>query len=253
MSKPFNIHDWHAKQRLAEEDKKETLAISPEEMEQLHKTGKVRLKDGSLLVFAGDLNVKEDELDEMSTTGTGASFQAGSGEAYATPKAFKKKKDINEAYSGFLRNPEDPDSEKFEPTGSVFEFREELRALFGKFKGDLKSPDFIKGVAQIMVNWKSLLRSQLDENKKKKKNINEVSYSDFKRNTESSPRQKIARGISQVSKMIKEIEKIVAHNFKLKTELDMNSGTFLKSTNRKIHELGARLKQLENKLREFSN
>ena len=212
MSKPFNIHDWHAKQRLAEEDKKETLAISSEEMEQLHKTGKVRLKDGSLLVFAGDLNVKEeveasdsmsnndiaalekivrdydmgkiqtvikilsDRISEMSTTGTGASFQAGSGEAYATPKAFKKKKDINE-----------------------------------------------------------------------------VSYSDFKRNTESSPRQKIARGISQVSKMIKEIEKIVAHNFKLKTELDMNSGTFLKSTNRKIHELGARLKQLENKLREFSN
>ena len=212
MSKPFNIHDWHAKQRLAEEDKKETLAISSEEMKQLHKTGKVRLKDGSLLVFAGDLNVKEeaeagdsmsnndiaalekivrdydmgkiqtvikilsDRISEMSTTGTGTSFQAGTGAAYATPKAFKKKKDINE-----------------------------------------------------------------------------VSYSDFKRNTESSPRQKIARGISQVSKMIKEIEKIVAHNFKLKTELDMNSGTFLKSTNRKIHELGARLKQLENKLREFSN
>jgi len=212
MSKPFNIHDWHAKQRLAEEDKKETLAISSEEMEQLHKTGKVRLKDGSLLVFAANLNVKEeaeagdsmsnndiaalekivrdydmgkiqtvikilsDRISEMSTTGTGTSFQAGTGAAYATPKAFKKKKDINE-----------------------------------------------------------------------------VSYSDFKRNTESSPRQKIARGISQVSKMIKEIEKIVAHNFKLKTELDMNSGTFLKSTNRKIHELGARLKQLENKLREFSN
>ena len=53
--------------------------------------------------------------------------------------------------------------------------------------------------------------------------------------------------------MIKEIEKIVSHNFRLKTELDMNSGTFLNSTNKKIHEIGARLKQLENKLREFSN
>ena len=76
---------------------------------------------------------------------------------------------INEAYSGFMRNPEDPDSEPFGPTGSVSGFREELRALFGKFKGDLKNPEFIKGVAQIMVNWKPLLRSQLDENKKKKK------------------------------------------------------------------------------------
>ena len=91
-------------------------------------------------------------------------------------KAFTKalgrdltKDELFEAYSGFLRNPEDPDSEKFEPTGSVAQFKEDLRALFGKFKGDLKNPEFIKGVAQIMVNWKSLLRSQLDEKKKAKK------------------------------------------------------------------------------------
>ena len=169
MAKPFNIHDWQAKQKLAEaKDHK----ISQEEMEKLHKDGKIKLKDGSMLFF-----VKED-IDEMSTTGTGASFQAGSGEAYATPYAFKKKR---------------------------------------------------------------------------KNRMDEVSYSDFKRNTESSPRQKIAKGISQVGKMIKEIEKIVNHNFRLKTELDMNSGTFMKSTNRRIHELGAQLKRLENKLREFSN
>jgi hypothetical protein len=77
---------------------------------------------------------------------------------------------LNEAYSGFRRGePEDPDSIPFKPTGSVSEFREDLRALFGKFKGDLKNPEFIKGVAQIMVSWKSLLRSQLDEAKKAKK------------------------------------------------------------------------------------
>ncbi len=72
---------------------------------------------------------------------------------------------LEEAYSGFLRNPEDPDSEPFNPTGSVAEFKEDLRALFGKFKGDLKNPEFIKGVGEIMVSWKSLLRSQLDEAK----------------------------------------------------------------------------------------
>ena len=83
MAKPFNIHDWQAKQKLAEaKDHK----ISQEEMEKLHKDGKIKLKDGSMLFF-----VKED-IDEMSTTGTGASFQAGSGEAYATPYAFKKKR-----------------------------------------------------------------------------------------------------------------------------------------------------------------
>ena len=85
--------------------------------------------------------------------------------------------EVDEAYSGFLRNPEDPDSTSFEPSsqrikGKVSQFKEDLRALFGKFKGDLNNPDFIKGVAQIMVSWKSLLRSQLDE-----EDVDEVSMS----------------------------------------------------------------------------
>ena len=228
MAKPFNIHDWQAKQKLAEaKDHK----ISKEEMKQLHQTGKVKLKDGTMLAFMKEDELAENEtpkgesmsnadiralqtiisnynlnkilntlavivdrtgkhdeaemikkltnqMNEMNTTGTGASFQAGNSAAYATPKAFKKKR---------------------------------------------------------------------------KDRMDEVSYRDFKRNTESTPRQKIAKGISQVGRMIKEIEKIVNHNFRLKTELDMNSGTFMKSTNKRIHELGAQLKRLENKLREFSN
>ena len=75
---------------------------------------------------------------------------------------------LNEAFSGFTRNPEDPDSAPFEPSsqrikGKISQFKEDLRTLFGKFKGDLSNSDFIRGVAEIMVNWKSLLRSQLNE------------------------------------------------------------------------------------------
>ena len=36
--------------------------------------------------------LKQRNMDEMSTTGTGTSFQAGVGMDYATPYAFKKKK-----------------------------------------------------------------------------------------------------------------------------------------------------------------
>ena len=189
MSKPFNIHDWQAKQRLVEDEIPKEESMSNADIRALQTVvGEYSLnKILNTLAVIVDRTGKHDEaemikkltnqMNEMSTTGTGASFQAGTGAAYATPKAFKKKK----------------------------------------------------------------------------KEVNEVSYGDFKRNTESSPRQKIAKGIRQVNKMIKEIEKIVSHNFRLKTELDMNSGTFLKSTNKQIHELGARLKHLENKLREFSN
>ena len=206
MTKKFSIHEWQAKRRLAnlplkrkytKENINEGHGLSGDDVKIL-KTLISQIEQGTIsskmtnnftkvLNFLIKSNIKQDktrdlskneDMDEISTTGTGASFQAGSGEAYATPFAFKKKR---------------------------------------------------------------------------KRDLNEVSYSDFKRNTESSPRQKIAKGISQVGKMIREIEKIVNHNFRLKTELDMNSGTFMRSTNKRIHELGARLKQLENKLREFSN
>ena len=128
MDKRFNIHDWQAKQKLSENEDK-SLQISQKEMEELHKNGKVRLKDGSMLAFIKEDELAKDEtpkgesmsnediaalerivkkynmgkiqnvikifadkMNEMSTTGTGASFQAGSGEGYATPYAFKKKR-----------------------------------------------------------------------------------------------------------------------------------------------------------------
>ena len=177
MSKPFNIHDWQAKQnqkRLAEDYSDKEESMSNEDIAALERI----VKKYNMGKIQNVIKIFADRMNEMSTTGTGASFQAGSGEGYATPYAFKKKR---------------------------------------------------------------------------KNRMDEVSYRDFKRNTESSPRQKVARGIRQVNRMIKEIEKIVSHNFRLKTELDMNSGTFLRSTNKQIHEIGARLKQLENKIREFSN
>ena len=135
MSKPFNIHDWQAKQRLSEENnpvvaKGDGIEITQDEMEKLHKNGRVRLKDGSLLAlmketvdehhgddfpkgllkksvdkFLDDLKKKSEKdydkvediikkhfnVDEASMTGTGASFNAGAGMGYATPRAFKKK------------------------------------------------------------------------------------------------------------------------------------------------------------------
>ena len=61
MDKRFNIHDWQAKQKLSENEDK-SLQISQKEMEELHKNGKVRLKDGSMLAF-----IKEDELAKDET------------------------------------------------------------------------------------------------------------------------------------------------------------------------------------------
>ena len=128
MSKRFDIHDWQAKQKLAELNEKEGVKHYTKDGKEW--TGAThKMPNGPLMTQNPHSEDSEelfhkDELDEMSTT--------ASAPGYSTPFAFKKKK---------------------------------------------------------------------------KKGVNEVSYGDFKRNTESSPRQKIAKGIRQVNKMIKEIEK----------------------------------------------
>ena len=80
-------------------------------------------------------------------------------------------------YSGFMRSKPDPYSVPFNPTGAVAEFREDLRALFGKFKDELNNRKFIGGVAEVMVNWKSVLRSQMNES---------ISLSDYNEDVEKA-------------------------------------------------------------------
>ena len=58
-------------------------------------------------MFMGDWgpHLAEDEIEEANMTGTGASFTAGAGEGYATPRAFsksKKKKGPFNTKSGYM-------------------------------------------------------------------------------------------------------------------------------------------------------
>ena len=151
MDKKFNIHDWQAKQRLAEQDddpnwQKRQDALTPgKNPDAFYGPGspyqKLKQKSGNksqesmsnadigalqkvvgeyslnkilntIAVIADRLGKNDEadmikklankiqdfdgeELDETNTTGTGASFNAGTGVGYMTPKAFKKKqKDV---------------------------------------------------------------------------------------------------------------------------------------------------------------
>ena len=147
MDKKFNIHDWQAKQRLAEQDddpnwQKRQDALTPgKNPDAFYGPGspyqKLKQKSGNksqesmsnadigaLQKVVGEYSLnkilntvaviadrigKNDEadmikklanqiqdfeptdMDEISATGTGASFNAGTGVGYMTPKAFKKK------------------------------------------------------------------------------------------------------------------------------------------------------------------
>ena len=90
MSKKFNIHDWQAKQHLAEHHgddfPKSLLSKSVNDfLEELKKKSEADYDK------VEDIMKKHFNIDEASMTGTGASFTPGVGMGYATPRAFKKK------------------------------------------------------------------------------------------------------------------------------------------------------------------
>ena len=124
MSKRFDIHEWQAKQRLVEQDEFQkrqdrlTPGKNPDEFYGDGSLDKLRNSDafgsagtdkrtgqviGDILQLIKSTGIDPEEvieaikmsdnfMKEMNTTGTGASFNAGAGEGYASPNAFKKKK-----------------------------------------------------------------------------------------------------------------------------------------------------------------
>ena len=104
MAKKFNIHDWQAKQRLEEHHAgdykpgflKQTVSKFLDKLKKKNETDYNKVEKIMEKYFSAK------KTDEISMTGTGASFQAGSGEAYATPKAFgDKKRRKQKGYMGY--------------------------------------------------------------------------------------------------------------------------------------------------------
>jgi hypothetical protein len=121
MAKKFNIHDWQAKQTQKRLDELQIKKVVDQSMSNddigalmnivrnydlgkvlntlaviIDRTGgmpEVAQKIADLV--PGVVPDEDKEIGEVSATGTGASVSAGSGEGYATPKAFKKKRNNN--------------------------------------------------------------------------------------------------------------------------------------------------------------
>ena len=245
MGKKFNIHDWQAKQRLAENYSDKEESMSNEDIAALQRIvskynmGKIQ---NVIKIFA-------DRMNEMDIIGIDA-INEGHGLSKDDMKILKTL--VNQIKQGTISSKMSRDFIKV--LGFLVKSNIEQEKTKDLSKNEEVDEANVTGTGtSFQAGSGEAYATPYAFKRKRKKDLNEVSYRDFKRNTESTPRQKIAKGISQVGEMIKEIEKIVNHNFRLKTELDMNSGTFLRSTNKRIHELGARLKRIENKLREFSN
>ena len=75
------------------------------------------------------------------------------------------------------------------------------------------------------------------------KRVNENRWLELKRD-ESSPKQKIGRGISQVNKQLSEIETFLRWYGKIKKEGDLNSNQYWKRTQKNLFRIRERLNNI---------
>lgn len=83
--------------------------------------------------------------------------------------------------------------------------------------------------------------------------LKEISYREYKRSTDATPKQKIGNAMKLIRKKINEIKKLVYYNSKLKEEMGVASGDYWKSTQKDLHEIAEQLNHLSNQLRNLSN
>jgi hypothetical protein len=90
---------------------------------------------------------------------------------------------------------------------------------------------------------------------KSRTNINESiteSYRRFKKKV-TNPRQQMNNSVREIEKHLREVDKIVEYNLKLKTEMDLGGGNFFEGTNKRLARISERINHLNNKLKELGN
>jgi hypothetical protein len=83
--------------------------------------------------------------------------------------------------------------------------------------------------------------------------LNEVSYSEYRKSTDATPRQKIGNSMKMVEKKLNEIEKLIKYNKKLKEDMGMGSGRYWKSTKNTLARLSEKIKSLNNDILQLGN
>jgi len=113
----------------------------------------------------------------------------------------------------------------------------------GNLGGGIATP---KAFAPSMRDWK-----KVNKNRKWEESITE-SYRKFKKKV-TNPRQQMNNSVREIEKHLREVDRIVEYNLKLKTEMDLGGGNFFEGTNKRLARISERINHLNNKLKELGN
>jgi hypothetical protein len=209
---------------------------------------------------------EDDELEEISTTAGVPGFDS--------PYAFGKVDDDTIEADGWKKTPK---TNKFfkRMESKSYDYKKMMSEMYGIDSiNEAANPQmdklvraFIDKIADrngyptseaIMAVFESLkrqgfLHKSVDYKSPSGYSIDEaVSYREYKKDESTTPSQKVNKSIMEVNKMLAEIERVVAHNLKLKNESGVNSGQFWKSTGARFSKINERIVRISNRLKELS-
>ena len=81
--------------------------------------------------------------------------------------------------------------------------------------------------------------------------IGEGSYKEYKKDPSRTPKQKVNMAVKSINSKLHEIEKILAHNIKLKNESGVDKSGYWKTTKRNLYNISERMQRISEKLRKF--
>lgn len=82
--------------------------------------------------------------------------------------------------------------------------------------------------------------------------INEIGYNEYKKDPVASPKHKINQSINYINRGLKEIEKVVNQNVRLKQEMGIDSSIYWKSSRENLAKISERLIRVSKQLKELS-
>ena len=112
---------------------------------------------------------------------------------------------------------------------------------------DKKYNVYYKGILQLKEKMKDL-QDILYRKRQGLENVNEGKYHDWRNDETLSPKQKIGKSMMEVRDTLRELEKMVKMNVRLKNELNVDSRGYWKRTHSALQKISERLVKLANKV-----
>lgn len=132
----------------------------------------------------------------------------------------------------------------------------ETPKAFGDEPDDVDGDTYTEEVPDTDLYFKAMDEmfsrvNRLIDLKVNKKQIQELTYNDFKSDNTKTDRQKINLNIKEMNRMLREVEQMISHAAKLKSESGADSNVFWKGTLDRFTKINEKLIRLSGKIREM--